>query len=236
MNQSPGNPQAFSQEMELMYWESHLEQWQLHLPHYRRVFPLETIDYSVTSILDVGSGPVSVFEAVAPKQADVTPYDTLAMEYNRLESAKRFPITASIPSRKYNLITLFNMLDHMDEPDDLLDVLVGHLAADGRLWIFVHLDRPFSPAEHPQCFRFWSLPRLIAPRFDIEFCGIQTEGKLYPYAFYAICKARSAQPQSALGHIFKLGTRYAHLHARRAVVAIARWTHTLPLLPSTLRP
>ncbi len=114
---APGAPPEDAQWGELKYWiDRGLQEWALHLPFYRRVFALEQINYDWIDVLDVGSWPISVFEALAPSSARVTPYDTLATDYNRIAPSKKFPVTGTLPDRQFDLITIFNCLDHMSTP------------------------------------------------------------------------------------------------------------------------
>ena len=114
---APGAPPEDAQWGELKYWiDRGLQEWALHFPFYRRVFALEQINYDWIDVLDVGSWPISVFEALAPSSARVTPYDTLATDYNRIAPSKKFPVTGTLPDRQFDLITIFNCLDHMSTP------------------------------------------------------------------------------------------------------------------------
>src|SRR5882757_7397636 len=138
----PGSPRPENQAAELSFWESHLSHWNIHLPAYIRALPFDSIDYARTTILDVGSGPISIFEKMAPQGARVTGYDTLADDYNRIATDKRFPIVGTLPAERFGLITSFNCLDHMDRPDELLATLAPLLERGGHLWIYVHIGRP----------------------------------------------------------------------------------------------
>lgn len=218
----PGVPPEDAQRGELKYWiDRGLQEWALHLPFYRRVFALDLIDYDSTEILDVGSGPISVFEALAPSSARVTPYDTLAVDYNRIAPSKKFPVTGTLPDRQFDLITIFNCLDHMSDPGQLLEALESRTRPQtGRLWVYVHIDRPFSPVEHPQDFRFWDVIALVQRRYDLVASGLTREGDLYPYAWWGVGKTREHRAlRRTVGTIrwnVYCGAAYARFHARRA--------------------
>jgi SAM-dependent methyltransferase len=217
----PGAPPADAQRGELKYWvDRGLQEWALHLPFYRRVFALDRIDYDSTAILDVGSGPISVFEALAPSSARLTPYDSLAEDYNRIAPSKKFPVTGTLPDRQFDLITMFNCLDHMADPAQLLEALESRLCPQtGRLWIYVHIDRPFSPVEHPQDFRFWDVIALVQRRYDLMASGLTREGDLYPYAWWGVAKSRERgvlrRTISTLGWNMSCAAAYARFHGRR---------------------
>jgi SAM-dependent methyltransferase len=201
---------------ELRYWSlpDSLKYYADDLPLYQSLFPFHEINYSTTNILDVGSGPISVFEEITPPNAKVVPYDTLANEYNAIAPNKKFAIHENIPERQYELITMFNMLDHMDEPKELLELLTHYLAPGGRVWIYVHIDRPFSPAEHPQCFRFWRLPKLAGQYFSITSCGLVRQERAGPYAFWAVCSAKLGD-RLYISQIAKMAAHYIHFQIAR---------------------
>ena len=71
------------------------------VPLYDELFPIRTLDYSRTKVLDVGAGPISVFEPIAPEGAAIVPYDTLAREYNKLLPHKKFAIRDSLPDGRF---------------------------------------------------------------------------------------------------------------------------------------
>ena len=87
----PGQPQPDNQAVELEFWKEHLSHWDLHIEAYARALPLDAIDFAHTSILDVGSGPISVFEKMAPKGAIVVAYDSLAEDTPGLLPPRVFP-------------------------------------------------------------------------------------------------------------------------------------------------
>ena len=216
-----GNPAETSQRGELDYWQHNSQSWNLKMQYYRQVFPFESIDYT-REILDIGSGPRSVFEDVAPQHAKVIPSDTLADEYNLLVPDKRFRVIANIPDRRFGLITMFNMIDHMNKPDELLAQVAQHLEGRGELWLYVHLDRPFDANLHPQCFRFWEVAPLMQKFFTIKTCGLCNE---VPFVnvngFWCICTAKGKDRPSAWWSA-KIGILYSRNFLRRALLAIKR--------------
>ncbi len=237
----PGRPSADSQAMELDYWEGKggLAEYDLHLRFYRQVFPFAAIDYAHQSILDVGSGPVSVFERIAPEAAAVTPFDSLGDEYNRIAPAKRFPVRSQLPDERFDVVSAFNCLDHMEAPAELLEALVTRLKPDGRVWIYCHVDRPFDPAEHPQCFRPWQLVWLTGRYYEIERCGLIREGLLFPYAWWGIGRRRTLSgPLSAMRvtrWTLVCGALYAWFHSKRAVIKAMKLAGLRRLLPELYR-
>ena len=216
-----GNPAETSQRGELDYWQHNSQSWNLKMQYYRQVFPFESIDYT-REILDIGSGPRSVFEDVAPQHAKVIPSDTLADEYNLLVPDKRFRVIANIPDRRFGLITMFNMIDHMNKPDELLAQVAQHLEGRGELGLYVHLDRPFDANLHPQCFRFWEVAPLMQKFFTIKTCGLCNE---VPFVnvngFWCICTAKGKDRPSAWWSA-KIGILYSRNFLRRALLAIKR--------------
>jgi SAM-dependent methyltransferase len=191
-------------------------------------------------VLDVGAGPVSIFEHVAPASADVTAHDTLAEEYNTLVAGKQFPIVSIIPDRRFDIVALLNCLDHMDAPAELLAHVAPRLAPDGAAWVYCNVDQPYDPALHPQDFRFWQLIALVGGHFDIERCGLTREGRLFPYAWWAICRAR--RPGGSLRRLRRrwwftaqCGAQYAWFHTVRAGIKLVKLAGGRGLLPEELR-
>jgi hypothetical protein len=190
------------------------------MPRYRLLFPFDSVDYS-RELLDIGSGPRSVFEEVAPPTATVTACDTLADQYNQLIKNRRFPIVSSIPDKQFSLITMFNMIDHMDRPDDLLAQVAQHLESNGRLWLYVDLDRPWDESKHPQCFRFWQVAPLMQKFFTITTCGLDSEAPNLN-AFWCICKPKGDRATPSLWWSTKLGAIYLRNFICRAFLALRR--------------
>ena len=236
----PGSPRPENQAAELSFWESHLAHWNIHLPAYIRALPFDSIDYGRTAILDVGSGPISIFENIAPPSARVTGYDSLADEYNRLATEKRFPIVSRLPAERFGLISSFNCLDHMDRPDELLAALVPSLEPGGRVWIYVHIGRPFEPELHPQDFRFWHLIRLTNRPFRLLRCGLVQDGLLFPYAWWGVCRDRTSErtmlewPREAFWNAV-CAVHFSCFHGIRAVVKGLKMIGLRRILPEAYR-
>lgn len=233
-----GQHRPETQAKELEYWEKHggVTEFDRHLSSYQKVFPFDSLDYSKHRILDVGSGPISIFENLAPNNAMVVPYDTLAAEYNRIAPVKKFKVIDEIPAARFDLITLFNMLDHMDEPAELLGLLRNYLAPQGRVWVFVHLDRPFSPEEHPQCFRLWQVNPLLSKFFLIESCGLIQEGN-FVCAWWGIMRENNDSRAKLLSTAFmpKIFVQYSLFWGRRAAIKWMKVVGLRKMLPSHLR-
>ena len=206
---------------------------------YERLFRMSALDYSALRVLDVGSGPMSAFEPVAPAGADITPFDTLAAEYNRAAPNKKFPIRDQIPRGRYSLVTLLNCLDHMDAPEELVDEVALLITDDGELWVYCNIDQPFDPKLHPQDFGAGDLIRLVERRFRIKRCGLVREGRLFPYAWWAVCAPLAgAKPQRVARRVFwtaRCAITYARFHATRAVIKGIKLIGLRPLLPKELR-
>ena len=223
----PGRPAADNQAAELAYWATRgIGEFDHHVKYYRAALPLDRIDYRATRILDVGSSAISVFERIAPATAAITPYDTLAADYNRIAPGKTFPISDVIPDTPFNLITLFNCLDHMDDPGELLATLRPSLAPTGHVWVTCHVDRPWGEAEHPQDFRFWHLIALVQREFDLVSRNLIREGTYYPYLWHCVARTRTRTGAARLvaSAYFNLrcGLTYSRFHARRAGAAVNR--------------
>jgi len=236
----PGGPRGATQAAELRFWQTDgITQWPRLARRYREVFPLESINYATASIMDVGSGPLSVMEEFAPAGADVVPYDSLAEEYNRLVPDKKFVIRADLPQRRFSHIMILNVLDHMEDPSSLLEHVAPRLADDGQVWIFTHINRPYAPEEHPQDFRFWQLTSLVQRWFDLQRVWIHCDGVLFPYAWCGIVRPKTNQRvHRAVGPILAnlaCALTLAKYYAIRAVVKGLKLIGLRRLLPKPLQ-
>lgn len=182
-----GRPSDRSQAAEWDYWQrNRLEHWTHDWRRYLNYFPFDKIDFGSQSVLDVGSGPVSILEYVAPPAADVCAVDALADNYNTLVPDKRIAIQSELPDRTFDIALLLNALDHMEDPGELLDVICARVKPGGELWLHVHIERPYPSDEHPQRFSFRGLNRLLGSRFTLRRVRIYRDGPVWPYAWCAI--------------------------------------------------
>ena len=138
------------------------------------------------------------------------------------------------------MITLFNVLDHMGRPDELLERLSKLLATDSKVWIYCHINRPFGAEHHPQDFKFWDLIFLVDHVFKVRRCGLIREGRLFPYAWWGVCEPRDVRsPLVDLCRRTRLLTRcalqYARFHLVRAQVKAVELIGLRRLLPKELR-
>ena len=211
-----------------------MAKFDLHLRGYMKCFPLAGLNFDHETILDIGSGAISVLEKLATENSNVTPYDLLAEEYNRIAPDKKFQIQDHVPEEaRFSLITLFNMIDHVVEPADVLDFAVKHLDKSGRLWLAVHLYQPHGKKGHPQNFSCRSVVDLISTRFRIERCGVIRESVPNPYLWYGELKT-STKPQShwTLGWFkFKTGAHCFQFQLTRGLVKIIKIVGMRSLLP-----
>lgn len=191
----PGKTDRESKNFELNYWISKgVHSHELHLETYRRGFPLNQIKYNKEAILDVGSGAISIFENIAPLNAGITPFDILAEEYNKIIPDKKFQIKCELPEDDtYSLITIFNMIDHVSDPEDLLCFLQRRLREGGKIWLAVHLYRPHGIKGHPQKFTCKSIVDLLGKYFSIESVTIIREGVPIPYMWCGILSHKNAE-------------------------------------------
>ena len=232
----PGGYDEETSRFELDYWENFggAAVYDLHFAAYSNYFPLLKLDFEQEHILDIGSGAVSVFEKTAPAHAKITPYDLLADDYNRIAPNKKFAIKNRIPGEaKFSLITLFNMIDHVINPAEILDFADQHLEKNGRLWLAVHLYQPHGPKGHPQNFSCSSIVDLISTHFKIDRCSIIREGIPIPYLWVAELSKRDRQQPFPLLIIFKFLAylRYARYQFVRAAVKLLKRAGLRSLLP-----
>lgn len=243
MTGAPGQPsreaQAGEFEAARVWFTSQYDAEADRNPIYDRLFQPTSLPWDQVRVLDVGAGPISIFDHVAPATARVTAYDSLAAEYNQLVPDKKFPIVGEIPGGQFDLVAILNCLDHMDRPEELLEHVTPHLAPGGTMWMLCSIDQPYDPALHPQDFRFWQLITLVGRHFDIERCGLVREGPLFPYALWAVGGQRAMSPlrrrlrYSAFTVL--CGLQYAWFYAVRAAVKGVKLLGGRRLLPQDMQ-
>ncbi len=229
----PGKTNAQRMAHELSYWENGgAAVYDLHLDTYLSCFPMDMIDYAAEGIMDVGSGALSVFEKIAPDDAAVTPFDVLADEYNRLSPQKKFKIQNSISTdSRFTLITLFNMLDHVDDPDDLLLFIREHLEETGRVWLAVHLYRPHGIEGHPQKFTCRTIVSLLSRYFSIESSRLIREGVPIPYMWCGVLRAKANKGRFPLIVVIRNYLAYSRMQSVRIIVKLMKTFGLRRLLP-----
>ena len=232
----PGGYNKEISRFELEYWENFggVEDFDRHFSAYSKCFPILDLDFDRETILDIGSGAVSVFEKTAPEQASITPYDLLADDYNRIAPNKKFAIHNHIPEQsKFSLITLFNMIDHVVDPAEILAFANRHMEKNGRLWLAVHLYQPHGPKGHPQNFSCGGIVDLVSKHFRIDRCGVIRESVPIPYLWVAeLSKIESSQsPLRLVWFKFKLYLVYAKYQCERAGVKGVKLFGLRSLLP-----
>lgn len=232
----PGGYDEKTSKFELDYWENYggTDIFDLHLSTYSSYFPILKLDFGRERILDIGSGAVSVFEKYAPDHAKIVAYDLLADDYNRIAPDKKFTIQDQIPEEEtFSLITLFNMIDHVINPAEILEFANQHLEDNGRLWLAVHLYQPHGPIGHPQNFSCSSIVDLISIHFRIRKCSVIREGIPVPYLWVAELSQRDKQQSFTVLFMFKLMTyfRYAMYQSSRAAVKLMKRAGLQSLLP-----
>jgi hypothetical protein len=237
---TPGGFDKETSEFELNYWEHFggVEKFDLHLPTYRRCFPLDRIDFGEERILDIGSGAISVFEGLAPERACITPYDLLANEYNRIAPNKKFMIRDEIEATAtFTLITVFNMIDHVLRPEEVLDFVKERLAEDGRVWLAVHLYQPHGEKGHTQNFSFGGIVDLLSKRFFIRRCGVLRESVPHPYLWFGeLAFSPDNQSRFSLWTLkAKCGYTYYRLQSVRVFVKLMKIFGMRALLPEAWR-
>jgi len=234
----PGGYDEETSRFELDYWENFggTDVFDLHFEAYSKCFPILSLDFERENILDIGSGAVSVFEKTAPAKAGITPYDLLADDYNRIAPNKKFPIQNRISQQaRFSLITLFNMIDHVVDPVEILEFADHHLEKKGQLWLAVHLYQPHGPKGHPQNFSCSSIVGLVSTHFRIDRCAVIRESVPIPYLWVAELSKREKQQSSLVLAWFKYKAylRYFRFQSVRALVKAIKLAGLRPLLPKT---
>jgi hypothetical protein len=230
----PGKTVTDNTKFELDYWEKYggVKKFDLHLPIYQKIFPMMNLDFEKEVILDGGSGAISVFEKLAPANAKIVPFDILASDYNRIVPLKKFQIQNEIlRESSFSLITLFNMLDHVDDPEDLLIFVSSHLRNNGRIWMATHIGQPHGKLGHPQNFSCRTLIRLVSWFFSIQSCGVIREGIPIPYLWFGILGPKSIPGQNIFINEILLSMEYFRLQASRIFFKVLKLIGLKRILP-----
>jgi hypothetical protein len=129
----------------------------------------------------------------------------------------------------------------MDDPEELLLTLERYVEPRGEIWIYSNIDRPYDQELHPQDFKFWQIVLLVHRHYDIVRCGLVREGRLFPYAWWAVCRSRRRWPSPALRLLWAAtlvawcGRQYLAFHSKRAAVKAVKLVGLRRLLPRDLQ-
>ena len=127
------------EEHELEYWKNKLKQEErVYNSHYERFytnfFGFSKEDYIGKRILDVGPGPRGSLDWIADK-AHADGIDPCADEYRKLNQVKMNLIQGEVenfkPAEKYDFVTSFNSLDHVNNLDKSIISIFSLLKPNG---------------------------------------------------------------------------------------------------------
>lgn len=136
---------------------------------------------SISSILDVGCGDGSFVEVCIKHGFNCQGIDLSASAVS-LAQARRLPVTltsafdSNFNSKTFDLITLFEVIEHVDEPLKLIDRLASLLSDSGLLYLttpnYSSVERfilqskwPVFHSEHITYFTSYQMRRLIQKHF-----------------------------------------------------------------------
>jgi hypothetical protein len=80
---------------------------------------------------------------------------------------------------------------------------------------------------------------LVRRFFDIERCGLVREGRLFPYAWWAICRPRTrrtiARAAADTVHVAVCAAHFARFHGLRAIIKTMKLAGLRRVLPHDLQ-
>jgi SAM-dependent methyltransferase len=171
---------------ELRYWRRRAElEGGLTGPLYERLFTthfgLGRDSYRGKRVLDVGCGPRGSLEW-ATMAAERVGLDPLADAYRALGTGEHGMTYVSgaaeampFPDGRFDVVSSFNSLDHVDDVDATLQEIARVLRPGGQFLLLTELNHDPTPAE-PQAFSWELLNRVpselsLAERRDFERTG-----------------------------------------------------------------
>jgi len=163
------------EEHELEFWKNKLKQGEkVYNAHYERFytdfFGFSKEDYIGKRILDVGPGPRGSLDWIA-NEAHADGIDPCADEYRKLNRVKMNLIQGEIenfkPAKKYNFVTSFNSLDHVNNLDKSIISIFSLLKPNGIFLLLSDIHRKPTNME-PSAFHWDIVEKLKDAGFVIN--------------------------------------------------------------------
>lgn len=173
-----GIRRAVKERAELAFWsEKAAEEGELGNDHYRyfytEFFGLSVDDYRDKSILDIGCGPRGSLEW-AEQASERVGLDSLVDEYRSLgiDRHKMRYIAATVEAipyaaKRFDFVTCFNALDHVDDLLTALNEIHRVLQKDGTFLLIVEANHEPTVTE-PVAISESDLQSLLELGFDIR--------------------------------------------------------------------
>ncbi|MBF9030994.1 methyltransferase domain-containing protein [Rhodobacterales bacterium HKCCE3408] len=190
--QTPSGSRSLKEQEEIAYWNRRAEaEKTLGNGHYKHFFTghfdLTPEDYAGKHVLDVGCGPRGSLEWCT-MAASTTGADPLADEYLALGAhAHRMTYVATraetmpFDDGRFDVISCFNALDHVDDVEMSLAEMHRCLAPAGLLLVIVEVNHKPTVAE-PHCIDPAWLMSWIASRFELvseRRNGVRSDHNIY---------------------------------------------------------
>ena len=163
------------EEHELEFWKNKLKKGEkVYNAHYERFytdfFGFSKEDYIGKRILDVGPGPRGSLDWIA-NEAHADGIDPCADEYRKLYQVKMNLIQGEIenfkPAKKYNFVTSFNSLDHVNNLDKSIISIFSLLKPNGIFLLLSDIHRKPTDME-PSAFHWDIVEKLKDAGFVIN--------------------------------------------------------------------
>ena len=129
-------------------------------------------------MLDIGCGPTGSLEwaTMAAERVGLDPlvdnYRSLGIEGHAMQYVNAPSESIPFPTTYFDVVSSFNLLDHVDELDQTVDEIKRVVTAGGTLLIIVEVNH--SPTIAEPISLSWDLPELFAPAFTL------VEARRYP--------------------------------------------------------
>jgi SAM-dependent methyltransferase len=182
------------------------------------------------TVLEIGCGDGAVLGMLARRGVDVTGVDAepRALELARREFEERglrgsfYQSFDEIEERRYDAIVLAEVIEHVESPEEVLDVVGKHLEADGSFVLTTPIRLLETSLDPHHVHEFWpgELEALLRTRFD----EVSTQ-RMHPvWLIDLMCRAVGpVRPVASLANLVELLTGIELLDRLRSPLGLY-WT------------
>lgn len=173
-----------AQKHELEWWRNNdvdpRKAWQYYDMHF-----LPELQEEFTLGIDIGSGPVSYFYNPNVKCTLSAAIDPLIEGYYAISKFDKYRAGRVIPTGsdlfidwtyKQDVIFMLNMLDHVEDPGRVIKKAIDILATNGKLFIFVDIDKK-PDLMHPHMITVKWIQKQLGHKFDSLIFAVEKSWK-----------------------------------------------------------
>ena len=188
---------ARAQEVELEWWQNNHYDPYVEWRFYDKVFLSHYPDRIATLAVDVGSGPVPFLNNHNVSYNAGIAVDPLIFEYEKIlkydlynvRSFRRHTDIRTLVEDCASVVFCLNTLDHCQDPAALIAEMSRILVRDGKIFIYLDIDKPPDPAHPLQITRDWLAHELLA-EFEPELWLEKKSFKFQNQVLYFVGRKR----------------------------------------------